>query len=128
MSTPVDTPTKPRSRRWLMIGLIVAVAITVFFGVRAVRRFMNRPSEEPIRAWMNIPYVARSYHVPPHKLAEAIGLPVDGPRDLRPLREIAKELGKTNDEIITLLKEAIARERPPPPPPPNEPKPTPTAE
>ncbi|MFN8441710.1 MAG: hypothetical protein U0175_13105 [Caldilineaceae bacterium] len=120
MSSAVETPVGPRNRRWLWAGLLVAVAVTLFFGIRAVRRFTHRPTNEPIREWMNIPYVAHSYGVPPHELANALGLADNGRPDRRPIKEIAKDLGKTSDEVIALLQDAIAKARPPHPPGPKE--------
>lgn len=116
MSSAVETPVRPQNRRWLWVGLLVAVAVTLFFGMRAVRRFTHRPTNEPIREWMNIPYVAHSYGVSPRELANALGLPENGRPDRRPIKEIAKDLGKSSDEVIALLQDAIAKARPPHPP------------
>jgi hypothetical protein len=68
--------------------------------------------DEPIRGWMTLGYVAHSYHVPPHVLHLALGLP-DKPPDKRPLREIAKAQNRSMDEIRSLLLQAIDQARPP---------------
>lgn len=104
-------PSKRRRQLYLLIGLLLALLITLFFGARAVRRFRDRPTDEPIREWMNIPYVAHSYHVPPDLLFQALNLPAERPPNRRPISRIAKELNLTSDEVIKRLEEAIAKER-----------------
>lgn len=116
MSSHVETPASLRSRRWLWVGLIFAIFITFFFGVRVIRRLTHRPTQEPIREWMNIPYVAHSYGMPPRALFDALGLPSSGPPDRRPIKEIAKSLGKSSDEVIAQLQATIAEAHPPRPP------------
>ena len=77
----------------------VSVGHRVFI-VRAVRPaiYWHYHQDEPIRGWMNVGYVAHSYHVPPHVLYRALGLP-HKPPDKRPLREIAKAQNRSMDEI-----------------------------
>ena len=107
-------------RQWaLALSFLMAVSVTVFFVVRAVRPmiYWHYHQDEPIRAWMNVGYVAHSYHVPPHALYQALDLP-HKPPDKRPLREIAKAQNRSMDEIRTLLMDAIVHARPPYPPPP----------
>jgi len=116
-------------------ALLLALFITFFFGMRAFRRFSRPPSDEPIREWMSIPYIAHAYHVPPPVLLEALGLPTDTRPSRRPLNRIAKELNLTTDEVITRLEEAIAQDRAarappgesPQKPPPDGAQPAPTA-
>lgn len=131
----MSSPTvRPRRRRQLILlfFLLLAVVFTFFFGTRALRRLFHRPTDEPIREWMNIPYVAHSYEVPPHILFQALNLPNTHPPDKRPIRRIARSLGLSVAEVTQILEDAIAKERatqwlpgdPPPPPPPPEPPPT----
>ncbi len=109
----------PQRQRRLLIGsLVVAILLTLFFGVRAVRRFINRPTNEPIREWMNVPYIAHAYHVRPDVLFRALGLPDKPPPDKRPISVIAKELNMSTEAVIQTLQVAIEKERPPKPPPP----------
>lgn len=117
-----------RKQRILLFGgLAVALVITLLFGIRLVRRFIDRPTNEPIREWMSVPYIAHSYRVPPRVLFDALGLPdPDKPRDMRPIREIARAQNKNVADLITTLQAAIEVERktrrpggdPPEPPPP----------
>ncbi len=110
--------TQRRNRILLIAGLIVAVLITGFFGVRFVRRILYRPTREPIRGWMDIGYVSRAYDVPPYVLYTALNLPDPGRRDRRPISEIATAQNKSTEEVIAVLQERIARGPPWPPPPP----------
>jgi hypothetical protein len=106
-------------KRLLLIGsFVIALLITLFFGVRLVRRILYRPTREPIRAWMNIGYVARAYGVPPRVLEEALGLPPGPPPDRRPISEIAKAQNRTTAQVIQILEKAIEQARPPKHPPP----------
>ncbi|MDT5156165.1 MAG: hypothetical protein QOH51_522 [Acidobacteriota bacterium] len=111
-------------RQWVLLAtFLVALLFTVLFGVRTVRRavYWRNHRDEPIRAWMNVHYVAHSYRVPPHVLDRAIGLP-PGPPDRRPLRDIALAQNRPVEALISELQEAIVHSRPPypPPPPPDE--------
>lgn len=96
----------------LLVALVVVGLLTINFAVRTFdhgRRLRNRP-DEPIQAWMNVPYIAHSYHVPPDVVAQAIGLPPEQ-RDRRPLQEIAQTQGRTPDVLIAAIVAAIARDR-----------------
>ena len=107
------------------LAFFLCVSAAVFFVVRAVRPaiYWHYHQDEPIRGWMNVGYVAHSYHVPPYVLYQALGLP-HGPPDKRPLRQIAKEQNRSMDDIRAVLLEAIVHARPPypPPRPPSDPR------
>jgi hypothetical protein len=113
-------------RRLLFAALLLVSVLTVNFAVRAFdhgRRFHAR-ADEPIQAWMNVPYISRAYRVPPQVVAAAIGLRPEQ-RDRRPIQEIAQEQGRDPATLIADIMAAIERERasrrppgkgPPPPP------------
>lgn len=110
-------------RQWLVIAaFILTIAITGLFTVRTVRNalYWHNHTDEPIHGWMTVGYVAHSYHVPPHVLYKALGLP-HKPPDKRPLREIASAQNRSMDDIRTVLMDAIIHARPPYPPPPPPP-------
>ncbi|MDT4965333.1 MAG: hypothetical protein QOJ64_70 [Acidobacteriota bacterium] len=105
----------------IVVAFLLSLSLGIFFVIRAVRPaiYWHLHQDEPIRAWMNVGYVAHSYHVPPRVLHEALGLR-HMPPDRRPLREIAKAQNRSMDEIRSLLMDAIVHSRhpyPPPPPP-----------
>ncbi len=114
---------KRRQQIILLICLLLALFVTFFFGTRAFRRFRDRPTDEPIREWMNIPYVAHSYQVPPDVLFRSLNLPDKPPPDKRPIRRIAQELNLSVSEVTAYLEEAIAQERASRPPPGGPPSP-----
>lgn len=107
------------------LAFLLSLSVAVIFVVRAARPaiYWHYHQDEPIRSWMNVGYVAHSYHVPPHVLYRALGLP-HKPPDKRPLGELAKAQNHSMDEIRTVLLDAIVHARPPyPPPPPPSPEP-----
>jgi hypothetical protein len=95
--------------QWVLLAVfLAAVFVTGLFAVRAVRRaiYWQTHRDAPIRPWMSVRYVARSYSVPPSVLYDAIKLqPV--PRDRRPLREIARQQNRPVEALISELQEAI---------------------
>ncbi len=106
---------------WLMlVGLVLSLAAVTFFAVRGLRQVPRRQVDEPIRPWMTVPYIARSYRVPSHVLYAALGLPAT-PRDRRPLIAIARAQQRPVNELIADLDTAIVHARPPYPTPPPDP-------
>lgn len=108
-------------QRLLGLALLAAVAVTVFFGVRAIHSLsgLHPGADEPIRPWMNVPYIARSYHVPPQPLYQAIGLPKNS-RDPRPIGRIAHEQNRpfteVRDDLIVAIEQVHERSEPREPP------------
>ena len=116
-------------RLLLALAFVLVSFLTLSFAMRAVHhaRVLRTRPDEPIQPWMNIGYIAHSYHVRPNVIHQALGLPADRP-DRRPLRLIAEAQGRSTDALITDIMAAIRRDResgPPrpeaPPSPPNEP-------
>jgi len=105
-----------QNRRWLLLALFaVALAVTVFFGFRFVRRvFLAPPSREPVRGWMNLPYIARAYGVDPQVLHDALGL-TPGVPDRRPLEEIAQSTNRSLEDMISVVDKKIQELAPEPP-------------
>ncbi len=93
----------------------MTLALALFFGGRLFWRFRNRPDRQPIRAWMSIPQVGRSYGIPPPELYETLALDVPPPGDRRPITDLAAQTGKTETEIIAALETRVAQ-------PPREPR------
>ena len=111
MSAKTGLPSKRRQQLFWLSGLLIALFITVFFGIRAFHRFSRPPSNDPVREWMSIPYITHAYHVPPPVILEALGLPADTPPGKRPLSRIAKDLNLSTAEVLKRVEEAIAQER-----------------
>jgi hypothetical protein len=99
-------------RQNLALGLAFLLALSVLglFGYRAVRhaRYL-RWEGQPIHAWMTIPFVAHTHHVPREVLYAAIHV---GPRehDRRPLRFLARQQHRPVEEVIRDLDKAIAKQ------------------
>ena len=107
-------------RQWLVvIAFVLVISFTGIFAVRTVRRaiYWHYHQDEPIRPWMSLGYIARSYNVPPWVLQQALGLPPRNGPDRRPIREIAREQNRSVNEVIAILQNAIVHARPPYPPP-----------
>jgi hypothetical protein len=110
-------------RQWTVaLAFLVFVSVGVFFVVRAVRPaiYWHYHQDEPIRPWMSVGYIAHSYHVPPHVLYAALGLP-HKPPDKRPIRDIARAQNRPVETLRSILMDAIVHARPPYPPPPPPP-------
>ena len=94
-----------------MAALIVAIAGTFVFGYRVGRhaRYI-RLQNEPVRAWMSVPFIAHTHHVAPEILFQAAGVPPQ-PRDRRSLRKIAREEKRPVADVVRAVENAIASAR-----------------
>ena len=104
-------------RRTLAIGLafVLAIAGTFVFAYRAGRRARHfRAENEPIRAWMSVPFIAHAHHLPAAVLFQAIGVHPREPHDRRSLRHLAHELNRPVAELIAQLQRAIDAAAQPP--------------
>jgi hypothetical protein len=100
-------------QQWLLIaGLVVSLAVAGVFAIRGLHYFPRRQVDEPIHAWMSVPYIARSYRVPPSILYSALGLPAQPP-DRRPIMAIARAQNRPVAALIAALQNAIVHDRPP---------------
>lgn len=104
-----------KTQKWLLLAAFsIILAVTFFFGFRFVRRvFIAPPSREPVRGWMNLPYIARAYGVDPQTLHDALGL-TPGVPDRRPLEEIAASTNRSLDEMIATVDKKILELAPEP--------------
>jgi len=97
-------------RRTLAVGLAFVLAITgtFVFASRARRQARQIRSEnEPIQAWMSVPFIAHTHHVPSSVLFQALGVHPQQPRDRRSVRHIAHDLNRPVPELIAQLQRAI---------------------
>jgi hypothetical protein len=104
-------------RRTLAVGLAFVVAITgtFVFAYRAGRRARHfRAENEPIRAWMSVPFIAHAHHVPASALFQAIGVQPREPHDRRSVRRIAHDLNRSVPELMAQLQRAIDAAAQPP--------------
>jgi len=94
---------------------MVAVAGTFVFASRAGRRARRiRTENEPIYAWMSVPFIAHTHHVPASVLYQAIGIHPREPHDRRSVRHLAHDLNRPVSELIAQLQRAIDAAAQPP--------------
>jgi hypothetical protein len=97
------------------LAFVLAIAGTFVFAYRAGRRARHiRAENEPIRAWMTIPFIAHTHHLPAAALFQAIGVHPQEPRDRRSVRHIAHDLNRPVAELMTQLQRAIDAAAQPP--------------
>ena len=104
-------------QRTLAVGLafIVAITGTFVFAYRAGRRARQiRRENEPIRAWMSVPFIAHAHHLPASVLFQAIGVQPREPRDRRSVRRIAHDLNRPVPDLMAQLQRAIDAAAQPP--------------
>jgi hypothetical protein len=104
-------------RRPILAGIVAVLLVAVLlFGGRSAWRLGTRllgPPPPPrqtdislIADWMSVPYISRVYRVPPPQLYEALGVEPEG-RQRRPLRDLAREAGRTSDEAVQIVQETV---------------------
>jgi len=93
----------------LVLAFMLALGGVYIFVSRASRRVRQiHEVNEPIHAWMSIPFIAHTHHVPAAALFQAIGVHPLEPHDRRSVRRIARELRRPVPELIAQLQRAIA--------------------
>jgi hypothetical protein len=94
---------------------MLAIVVTFVFASRTARHVRQiRTENEPIRAWMSIPFIAHTHHVPASVLFQAIGVHPREPHDRRSVRHIAHELNRPVPELMAELQRAIDEAAQPP--------------
>lgn len=110
----------------LAIGLItLGFLITAFFGVRALHAFRKFNGHRPpppgrvetdvdlIRDWMTIPFISRTYQVPPDVIFEALNIPPQKDHD-KSLKVLNEEYYPDQDGyLLSLVKETVLAHQPP---------------
>lgn len=98
---------------WTLFSL--AVALTIFFGVRAgvqaVYWANSAHRDQAIQGWMTPRYVARSWDVPREVLQRTLGGRIDIDAGPPTLDRIAAARGVSPDDLIAEIEAAIAAHR-----------------
>jgi hypothetical protein len=110
-------PEDSRPPWWLPLVFTLVLLTTLLFAVRVARHVRSGGPAADVRAWMNIPHIARTHRVPVALLNQAVGLPPDA-FDRRPLMELARDQGRPVEELVGAVKAAVVQARQPPDPPP----------
>lgn len=91
--------------------LALALSASAIFATRATVFWLTRPPAAerflPVAPWMTPRYVARSWHVPPKLVAEAIQAPMPPPKGPMSLSQIAQMRGVPVDQVIAEAQAAI---------------------
>ncbi|MBL9050614.1 MAG: hypothetical protein JNK19_10935 [Tabrizicola sp.] len=99
-----------RQRPWLTTAFVIACAATLFFAARFTfyTVYWATHQEEPVRPWMTVGYVARSWGLEPRALDEVAGLPLPEVKGRpQPLSEIARDRGVPVETVIAEVEAAI---------------------
>jgi hypothetical protein len=105
----------------LALAFVLAIAIVFVFGYRIGRQAREwRRANSPVRAWMSVPFIAHTHHVPVETLFQAIGVQPHE-HDRRALRRIAREEKRPVEDLIREIDQAIAKTRGSPAFPPKNP-------
>ncbi|MCB1366178.1 MAG: hypothetical protein KDK00_00305 [Rhodobacteraceae bacterium] len=100
-----------RHHRALLIAFTAALAITLFFALRAVVFFVYWSDpihrDQPLEGWMTPRYIAHSHHLPLEAVAGMLAISPEQER--RPtLEKLAKRRGVPVEVLINDLDTAIA--------------------
>ncbi len=99
-----------RMRPWVTGAFLLACAVTLFFtgsfAYHAVYWATHR--DEPVRTWMTVGYVARSWDVDGRAIDKLAGLPLPEVKGHpQSLREIARDRGVPVAEVIAEVEAAV---------------------
>ncbi len=117
----------PSAQRTLTLLLLISgILLATFFGLRTLHAFKHFRGHRPpppsaseakqpetnvelIREWMTIPFISKTYHVPPPVLFDALGIPQNGNSE-KSLAQLNKEYfpeedGKVIETIKTVIRE-----------------------
>lgn len=124
--------------RVLFIALsFLGALLILFFGLRTFRAFKRFEGHQPppisgeldtnvedIEDWMTIPFISRSYGVPPEILFDALAIPANE-NHKKSLKQLNDEYyPKADGYVISVVKATVQAHQPPPmPDPPNGPNP-----
>lgn len=97
------------SHPWLVIGFVIAAALSVFLAGRIVVRsvYWATHREQVVQPWMTVGYVGRSWGLDPREIDRRAGLPMPDGRPLT-LEDIARQSGRPVEEIVALVAETVA--------------------
>jgi hypothetical protein len=103
-----------RVRPVLTTAFLLACVVTLFFAGRLTfyTIYWATHQEEPIRSWMTVGYVARSWGLEPRQLDAEAGTPIPQVKGHpQTLEEIAQDRGVPVTEVIAEIAAAVERLR-----------------
>jgi len=116
----------PGQRKLVVGGLIFfGILFTAFFGMRALHAFRQFDGHRPpppgkietdvelIRDWMTIPFISRTYQVPPDVIFEALKIPRQKDHE-KSLKELNEEYYPAQAGfVLETIKQTILAHQPP---------------
>lgn len=99
-----------RRHRAVMTVLALSLALSLVFATRLVigAVYWSQHREEPVRAWMTVGYVGKSWNLDPREIDRVAGLPPPQGQPLT-LDDIARQRGVPVDRIIASVEAAVAQ-------------------
>mgnify|MGYP006166690487 CR=1 FL=1 len=75
-----------RRHPWLTSALVLAVVLTLFFAGRFVigAVYWAQHQQEPIRGWMTVGYIGKSWNLDPREIDAVAGFPLPRKRQCQP--------------------------------------------
>jgi len=104
-----------RRRRWLIAGVIVLILLGLVVAGASARRMFRRPrgplpprqtDVTLIAGWMTVPYIARTFGVPPDELFRGVGI-ARGGNDRKSLNELAVDAGRSPGELVAAAQAVV---------------------
>jgi hypothetical protein len=94
----------------LMSAAILMSLLALFFAGRFVTSaiYWSQHRNEPIKAWMTVGYIGRSWDLHPRAIDDAAGLPKPGDHPYT-LQEIADQRGVPVETIIEQVEDTVAK-------------------
>ena len=99
-----------RARPWLTSAFLAACGLALFFAVRLTVQtvYWANHQDEPVRPWMTVGYIARSWDLDAREIDRLAGLPLPETKGRpQPLSEIAADRGVPVADIIDAVEAAI---------------------
>lgn len=110
------TPSVDREKFVLRALVVLGIVLVTLFGFRAAKSAVrvarhglapHNATEESIRGWMTVPYVAEAFGVPEAYLFERLGVPAEQYRK-RSIASIDRELaGNERGRVMNLVRTAV---------------------
>jgi hypothetical protein len=102
-----------RRHRKAAIGFLLAASLTLFFLGRLVISglYWAAHRDEPVQPWMTVGYIAHSWGLEARELDLRAGLPAPEKGHPFTLREIARQRGVSEAEIVALVEATVAAMR-----------------
>lgn len=103
-----------RDRPWLTSAFLFACVATLFFAGRFTFQTVYWAShqDEPVRPWMTVGYVARSWDLNGREIDALAGLPLPEVKGHpQTLQEIARDRGIPVEDVIAEVEAAVAELR-----------------